>query len=216
MIVQWTFWNVQLFDCPNISKISSGVSPVMFVESAVLFPKCTIPLRIFEPRYLEMMDYVLKSSRSFILSFIDGDNCNPQNSLGTMGLINSAFKQADGTSIVMLDGLFKVRLNELNITDTLHQNWFYEKLDLSNSDLDPVLLDKLERFYNKLSNSISECDFPKKLPFSKNASLACDMIIEFLVPNLTFKKEFFIIKEINEKLSLTLNVLETITQKRNF
>ena len=216
MIVQWTFWNVQLFDCPNISKISSGVSPVMFVESAVLFPKCTIPLRIFEPRYLEMMDYVLKSSRSFILSFIDGDNCNPQNSLGTMGLINSAVKQADGTSIVMLDGLFKVRLNELNISDTLHQNWFYEKLDSSNADLDPVLLDKLERFYNKLSNSISECDFPKKLPFSKNASLACDMIIEFLVPNLTFKKEFFIIKEINEKLSLTLNVLETITQKRNF
>ena len=216
MIVQWTFWNVQLFDCPNISKISSGVSPVMFVESAVLFPKCTIPLRIFEPRYLEMMDYVLKSSRSFILSFIDGDNCNPQNSLGTMGLINSAVKQADGTSIVMLDGLFKVRLNELNISDTLHQNWFYEKLDLSNADLDPVLLDNLERFYNKLSNSISECDFPKKLPFSKNASLACDMIIEFLVPNLTFKKEFFIIKEINEKLSLTLNVLETITQKRNF
>jgi len=216
VIVQWTFWNVQLFDCPNISKISSGVSPVMFVESAVLFPKCTIPLRIFEPRYLEMMDYVLKSSRSFILSFIDGDNCNPQNSLGTMGLINSAVKQADGTSIVMLDGLFKVRLNELNISDTLHQNWFYEKLDLSNADLDPVLLDNLERFYNKLSNSISECDFPKKLPFSKNASLACDMIIEFLVPNLTFKKEFFIIKEINEKLSLTLNVLETITQKRNF
>ena len=216
MIVQWTFWNVQLFDCPNISKISSGVSPVMFVESAVLFPKCTIPLRIFEPRYVEMMDYVLKSSRSFILSFIDGDNCNPQNSLGTMGLINSAVKQADGTSIVMLDGLFKVRLNELNISDTLHQNWFYEKLDLSNSDLDLVLLDKLERFYNKLSNSISECDFPKKLPFSKNASLACDMIIEFLVPNLTFKKEFFFIKEINEKLSLTLNVLETITQKRNF
>ena len=188
----------------------------MFVESAILFPKCTIPIRIFEPRYQEMIEFALKSTRSFILSFIDGDNCNPQNSLGTMGLINSAVKQADGTSIVMLDGLFKVRLNELNISDTLHQNWFYEKLDSSNADLDPVLLDKLERFYNKLSNSISECDFPKKLPFSKNASLACDMIIEFLVPNLTFKKEFFIIKEINEKLSLTLNVLETITQKRNF
>ena len=207
---------MQLFDCPNISKVSSGVSPVMFVESAILFPKCTIPIRIFEPRYQEMIELALKSTRSFILSFIDGDNCNPQNSLGTMGLINSAVKQADGTSIVMLDGLFKVKLNELNISDTLHQNWFYEKMDVSNADVDVVLLDKLEKFYNKLSSSISECGFPKNLPFSKNTSLACDLIIEFIVSNLTFKKEFFIINEINEKLSLTLNVLETITQKRNF
>ena len=207
---------MQLFDCPNISKVSSGVSPVMFVESAILFPKCTIPIRIFEPRYQEMIEMALKSTRSFILSFVDGDNGNPQNSLGTMGLINSAVKQTDGTSIVMLDGLFKVRLNELNISDTLHQNWFYEKVDVNEVDVDVVLLNKLEKFYNKLSSSISECGFPKNLPFSQNSSLACDLIIEFIVSNLAFKKEFFIINEINEKISLTLKVLETITQKRNF
>jgi len=188
----------------------------MFVESAILFPKCTIPIRIFEPRYQEMIEMALKSTRSFILSFVDGDNGNPQNSLGTMGLINSAVKQTDGTSIVMLDGLFKVRLNELNISDTLHQNWFYEKVDVNEVDVDVVLLNKLEKFYNKLSSSISECGFPKNLPFSQNSSLACDLIIEFIVSNLAFKKEFFIINEINEKISLTLKVLETITQKRNF
>jgi ATP-dependent Lon protease len=188
----------------------------MFVKSAVLFPKCTIPLRIFEPRYQEMLDSVLKSTRSFILSFEDGDNGNPKNSVGTMGLINSAVKQIDGTSIVMLDGLFKVRLNEINKTDTLHQNWFYEKLDISNSNMDFALLDKLRISYNRLCSAIDECDYPKNLPFSKNASFACDAIIEFIVSNLAFKKEFFLINNINKKLSLTLKVIESIIQKRNF
>ena len=126
---------MQLLDCPDISKINSGVSPVMFVNGAVLFPKCTFPLRIFEPRYLTMLEQALKTTRSFILSFEDEDSEVNSYSYGTMGLITSAVKQNDGTTLVMLEGLFKVKLIKFK-SDSHHQNWAYEKLSISDSNLE--------------------------------------------------------------------------------
>ncbi len=204
---------MHLIDCPNITKITSGISPVMFVKNAVLFPKCNIPLRIFEPRYRKMLDSVFKGSRSFILSFEDGYNGDLTNSVGTMGLVTSAVTQSDGSSIVMLNGLFKVKLNKMDNTNEMYQNWSYEKLESTNFDADNDLLDKLKITYNKLCNAIEGSDYPKNLPFSKDASQACDTIIEFLVSNISLKKQFFLSNNINNKISLTLKVIESVFQK---
>ena len=205
---------MHLIDCPNITKITSGISPVMFVKNAVLFPNCNIPLRIFEPRYRKMLDSVFKGSRSFILSFEDGDKVDlATNTVGTMGLVTSAVTQSDGSSIVMLNGLFKVKLYKMDNTDELYQNWSYEKIESTSFDADNDLLDKLKITYNKLCNAIEGSDYPKNLPFSKDASQACDIIIEFLVSNISLKKQFFLSNNINNKISLTLKVIESVFQK---
>ena len=65
---------MELLDCVNLVHKDSGQSPVMFVSGAVLFPLCSVPLRIFEPRYTSMLDDALESSRTFILSFEEEDN----------------------------------------------------------------------------------------------------------------------------------------------
>lgn len=201
---------MQLLDCPDISKISSGVSPVMFVNGAVLFPKCTFPLRIFESRYQTMLGNALKSTRSFILSFEDEDSEIKSNSFGTMGLITSAVKQNDGTSFVMLEGLFKVKLTK---SDSHNQNWSYEKLRISDSNLDFDLVDKLKISYNRLCDAIGDCDFPKNLSLSENVSNSCDVIVDFLVSNIAFKKEFYLINNINKKLTVATKVIDSIFSK---
>ena len=201
---------MQLLDCPDISKINSGVSPVMFVNGAVLFPKCTFPLRIFEPRYLTMLEQALKTTRSFILSFEDEDSEVNNYSYGTMGLITSAVKQNDGTTLVMLEGLFKVKLIK---SDSNHQNWAYEKLSISDSNLDFDLVDKLKLSYNRLCDAIGDCDFPKDLSLSKNVSHSCDVIVDFLVSNIAFKKEYYLINNINKKLTIAIKVIESIFLK---
>ena len=76
---------MELLDCVNLVHKDSGQSPVMFVSGAVLFPDCSVPLRIFEPRYTSMLDDALESSRTFILSFEEEDNF--EHGMGTMGLI---------------------------------------------------------------------------------------------------------------------------------
>lgn len=182
----------------------------MFVNGAVLFPKCTFPLRIFEPRYLTMLEKALKTTRSFILSFEDENPEIKINSFGTMGLITSAVKQNDGTFFVMLEGLFKVKLIK---SDSHHQNLAYEKFSISDSNLDLELVDNLKISYNRLCDAVGDCDFPKNLSLSKNVSHSCDVIVDFLVSNISFKKEFYIINNINKKLTIATKVIESIFSK---
>ena len=182
----------------------------MFVNGAVLFPKCSFPLRIFEPRYLKMLEKALKTTRAFILSFEDEDSEIKINSFGTMGLITSAVKQNDGTFFVMLEGLFKV---ELIKSDLHHQNWAYERLGISDSNPDFDLVDKLKISYNKLCDAVGDCDFPKNLCISKNVSHSCDVIVDFLVSNISFKKEFYLINNIDKKLTIATKVIESIFSK---
>ena len=47
-------------------KIPSEV-PVMTLSSTVLFPQAMMPLYIFEPRYREMLDEVLKNNKTILL-----------------------------------------------------------------------------------------------------------------------------------------------------
>ena len=51
-------------------KIPSEV-PVMTLSSTVLFPQAMMPLYIFEPRYREMLDEVLKNNRIFAVAALD-------------------------------------------------------------------------------------------------------------------------------------------------
>ena len=37
--------------------------PVFPISNFIIFPKTTVPLNIFEPRYIEMIDDSMKSSR---------------------------------------------------------------------------------------------------------------------------------------------------------
>ena len=60
---------MDLIEYTNNVQTEEGTSPVMFVSSAVLFPGCRIPIRVFESRYRIMLKDVLNGDRTFILSF---------------------------------------------------------------------------------------------------------------------------------------------------
>ena len=74
-----------LIECSNNIQTEAGVSPVMFVSNAVLFPGCLIPIRVFESRYQMMLKDVLCGNRTFILSFHTEDLT--QGMTGSLGLI---------------------------------------------------------------------------------------------------------------------------------
>ena len=95
-----------LIECSNNIQAEAGVSPVMFVSNAVLFPGCLIPIRVFESRYRMMLKDVLGGTRTFILSFHAEDLT--QGMTGSLGLVRSCVDQRDGTSILMLEGLKRV------------------------------------------------------------------------------------------------------------
>ena len=84
---------------------------VMVLPQTVFFPHHMLPLRIFEPRYREMLGKALEGSRMFVVAMEQPGQ--PTARVGGLGLIRSCVKQPDGTSNLILQGLARVRLDHL-------------------------------------------------------------------------------------------------------
>jgi Lon protease-like protein len=81
----------------------------MILPETTLFPGMTLPLRIFEPRYRQMLADVLEGGRMFAVALR-----NPKAkgelpmTIGGLGLVSTAMRQPDGTSLLTLLGLARV------------------------------------------------------------------------------------------------------------
>lgn len=90
--------------------------PVMTLPEAVFFPKTVLPLRIFEPRYRQMLKDVLASHRMFGVVALDPDNAHhladdePPHAYATAGIVHTCKGNADGTSELLLHGMLRVRI----------------------------------------------------------------------------------------------------------
>ena len=83
----------------------------MVLPQTVFFPHHLLPLRIFEPRYRQMLGQALEGSRMFAVSMEQPGQ--PTSRVGGLGLIRSCVTQPDGTSNLILQGVARVRLDHL-------------------------------------------------------------------------------------------------------
>jgi Lon protease-like protein len=84
---------------------------VMVLPQTVFFPHHLLPLRIFEPRYREMLSKALEGPRMFAVAMEHPGK--PAARVGGLGLIRSCVTQPDGTSNLILQGMARVRLDHL-------------------------------------------------------------------------------------------------------
>ena len=84
---------------------------VMVLPQTVFFPHHLLPLRIFEPRYREMLQKALEGSRMFAVAMETPQR--PTARVGGLGLIRSCIQQEDGTSHLVLQGLARIKLDHL-------------------------------------------------------------------------------------------------------
>ena len=85
--------------------------PIFPLRSAIFFPKTNLPLNIFEPRYLKMVEKVIKGNG--VLGMIqskkmDGDVFE----VGCLGKINSHQKTPDGRILINLYGLSRFKIDK--------------------------------------------------------------------------------------------------------
>ena len=98
-------------DLPN-------VIPVFPLSGALLLPGAQLPLNIFEPRYLTLMDDALATKRLLGIiqpSFEMMPNGKPSNGLcnvGCIGRITSIAETGDGRYIISLTGVCRFRVIE--------------------------------------------------------------------------------------------------------
>jgi Uncharacterized protein, similar to the N-terminal domain of Lon protease len=97
---------------------SPEVLPVIPLYGAILFPRAQIPLNIFEPRYLSLVDDALKSDRFIgIIQPTEPDDKNNPDSppsalqkIGCSGRITQFLETGDGRYLITLTGVSRFEM----------------------------------------------------------------------------------------------------------
>jgi hypothetical protein len=89
--------------------------PVFPLSNFIIFPRTTVPLNIFEPRYVDMINDSMKSNK--FIGMVQPKNKNNENSLvpelykiGCMGKITSFKDTNDGHFLIELKGLIRFQI----------------------------------------------------------------------------------------------------------
>ena len=130
--------------------------PVFPLSNFIIFPKTTVPLNIFEPRYIDMINESMKSNK--LIGMIQPRNLNDERSIpklhdiGCLGKIVNFKKTEDGRYIVELKGLIRFEIIEEIKSDKKYREFevnfqnFYQDLgekkeELKFSDLELIFKD---------------------------------------------------------------------------
>ncbi|MEL7231622.1 MAG: LON peptidase substrate-binding domain-containing protein [Pseudomonadota bacterium] len=92
-------------------RTKPGVIPIFPLGGAVLLPVCDLPLNIFEPRYLNMIDDALKGDR--LIGMIQSGKDGELAQIGGLGRIIQFSETEDGRYLVVLKGLKRFRIKSL-------------------------------------------------------------------------------------------------------
>ena len=138
--------------------------PVFPLSNFIIFPKTTVPLNIFEPRYIDMINDSMKSNKliGMIQPKTSYNNKNePElHNVGCLGKITSFRETEDGRFLIELKGILrfkkiqevdnekKYRSLEIN-----YENFYYDlennKEELKFSDLELIFKDLKSLFEKK-------------------------------------------------------------------
>ena len=77
------------------------------LNGAIMLPSCDLPLNIFEPRYLNMIDDALKGDRLIAMVQNIDDHLAP---IGGLGRITQFSETDDGRYVIVLHGLKRFRV----------------------------------------------------------------------------------------------------------
>ena len=144
------------------------------LSNFIFFPQTTVPLNIFEPRYIQMVDDAMKADR--IIGMVQPKKTNQTipilYNVGCAGKITSFNETEDGRYLIVLDGIsrFKI-LEELN-NDKLYReckvNFDKFSNDINNqkeeikfSDLE-LIFKNLKSLFNKQGYTINWKELEKQ------------------------------------------------------
>ena len=115
--------------------------PVFPLSNFIIFPRTTVPLNIFEPRYIDMVDDAMKSNR--IIGMVQPKKSNQNTpilyNIGCAGKITSFNETSDGRYLIVLVGISRFK-----IVEELENHKLYRECSISFNDFHYDLEDNKE------------------------------------------------------------------------
>ena len=151
------------------------IIPVFPLSNFIIFPRTTVPLNIFEPRYIKMIDKSMKSNR--IIGMVQpkktGDLRKPDlHRIGCAGKITSFNETDDGRYLIILSGVSRFNIREEIERDKMYrvckvdyqnftQDLSAQKQDIKFSDLE-LIFKNLKSLFKKQGYVINWKDIEKQ------------------------------------------------------
>ena len=132
--------------------------PVFPLSNFIIFPKTTVPLNIFEPRYIQMINDAMKGDR--IIGIIQpkksGDLKKPNlYDVGCAGKITSFNETEDGRYLIIINGICRFKIISEDKHDKLYRICkvdFTEYLDDLNKKVEDINFNDLKFIFNEFKN----------------------------------------------------------------
>ena len=138
--------------------------PVFPLSNFIIFPKTTVPLNIFEPRYIDMVNDSMKSDKIIGMiqpkKSVNQDNNPELHEIGCIGKITSFKETEDGRFLIEIKGLTrfkkikeiktekKYRILEVSY-ENFSQDLLNKKEEIKFSDLELIFKDLKSLFEKK-------------------------------------------------------------------
>ena len=170
----------------NIDDLPKKIA-VFPLTGAIFFPKTTLPLNIFEKRYIQLVDDCMKEKKLF--GMIQSKSKTDIYSNGCLGKIVSFDETVDNRFIIALLGVIRFKIKKELKTSKLYREFEVDYKDFTD-DLLPlqkglekfenkILLKKIKLFFDKKKYLIKYSEL-EKLSFDEMISAIC-MISPFSV-----------------------------------
>ena len=198
------------------------IMPVFPLQGAVMFPNTYLPLNIFEPRYLKMIDYSMSQKNRLIgmiqpkISRDKNENVDLYN-VGCAGRIIKFEETEDSRYLITLKGVSRFNLlSDITNKDNFREakvNWneFMEDLNQEGSKNSFVSLKKVLKDFLKLKKMkvnmeiIEACN---DYNFVDQITMICPLILE--------EKQLLLeTKSINKRNNLLISIIESYLNEQN-
>jgi Lon protease-like protein len=120
------------------------IVPVFPLSNFIIFPKTTVPLNIFEPRYIDMINDCMKSNK--FIGMIQPKKTNDENTppvlhkIGCLGKITSFKETEDGRYMIELKGIIR-----FNLVHEIQSNKKYREYEVDFNNFSTDLDEKKEQ-----------------------------------------------------------------------
>ena len=113
------------------------IIPIFPLSNFIIFPETTVPLNVFEPRYIEMINDCMQKNKLIGLIQPKNNNINSVinlHEIGCLGKITSFKDSSDGAYLIELSGLTRFK-----ITKEIKNNKLYRECEIDFKDYEDDL-----------------------------------------------------------------------------
>tara|TARA_B100000427_G_scaffold9481_1_gene8186 strand:+ start:506 stop:1147 length:642 start_codon:yes stop_codon:yes gene_type:complete len=144
------------------------IIPIFPLSNFIIFPKTTVPLNIFEPRYIDMINDSMKSNKYVgmiqpkISKNLDNSKLPILHNIGCLGKITSFKETDDGRYLIDLKGIIRFKIEKEIETNKKYREFevgFNNFLHDLNDEKEELKFSDLEIIFKDLRNLFEKRGF---------------------------------------------------------